>query len=168
MNAGSTLASLDGLSEEEFVLHGSRERHTYLIPQDPDQGHLIPEYDRVAVYGTCVVEIAVLYAMIRTSSQDWGWRLIDNGFTPHILVVGPARLHISSGYVHVVPRPAFTDFVLEGLACLAYRPVRPKEAIRVYPDLLELLVALKRIRVQSYEEYLQENPSDSPRRAPGK
>ncbi|MEI9966867.1 MAG: hypothetical protein WDN67_04560 [Candidatus Moraniibacteriota bacterium] len=159
MDKQSVLAFLDGLSEEEFVLHGSEHAYEYLIPSDPQQGHLIPEYDQVAVYGTCSVEIALLYAVIRTPTVDWGWRVIDDPFHPHILVVGPERLQISSGYVHLVRRSSFTDFVLNGLACLAYTPVKPERAIPVLPDILELLIKQRRIHVLSYEEYQNKHPS---------
>lgn len=153
MDTLSALTFLDSLSEEEFVLHGSPDSHRYLVPSAPDQGHLIPEYNRMAVYGTGLVEIAVLYALIRTSSLDWGWRFVDDPFHPYILVVGPERLYIDTGYIHLVKRPAFTDCVLGGLTYLAYSKVKAEQEVPVYADMLENLIEQRRIAVLSYEEY---------------
>lgn len=153
MNIVSALTLLDGLSENQFVLHGSPNQWELLIPQPPDQGHLISEYNRLAVYGTCVVEIAILYAVIRAPSSDWGWRLVEDSWHPHILVVGPGRLPVSSGYVHIAKRSAFADFVLEGLTCLAYTPVSIERTILIYPHILELLIDQRRIVVMDYEAY---------------
>ena len=153
MHSASTLTFLDGLSEEEWVLHGSPNSCDYLWPSDPEQGHLIPEYNHKAVYGTCLVDIAVLYATIRTPSEDWGWRFIDDLYHPHILIVGPERLRVSQGYIHLVKRSAFIDFVLEGLTCLAYKEVKSEQEFIVYPSILELLIRQRRIVVMSYEEY---------------
>lgn len=153
MHSASTLATLDGLSEEEWVLHGSSYSCDYFWPSDPHQGHLIPEYNRKAVYGTCLVELAVLYATIRTPSADWGWHLIDEPYHPHILVVGPPRLHVGGGYIHLAERSAFTDFVLDGLTCLSYTEVKSEKEILVYPSMLELLIKRWRIVVMSYADY---------------
>lgn len=153
MHSASTLTTLDGLSEEEWVLHGSPYSCDCLWPSDPHQGHLIPEYNRKAVYGTCLVELAVLYATIRTSSSDWGWRLIDEPYHPHILVLGPEHLHISKGYIHLIRREAFTEFVLEGLTCLSETEVKSSKEIVVYPSMLQLLIKQRRIVVMSYRDY---------------
>jgi hypothetical protein len=95
----------------------------------------------------------VLYATIRTPSADWGWRFMDIPYHPHILVVGPPRLHVGKGYIHLAERSAFTDFVLDGLTCLSYTEVKSKKEIPVYPDMLELLISKRRIVVMSYAEY---------------
>ena len=157
MHSASTLTTLDGLSEEEWVLHGSSYSCDCLWPSDPEQGHLIPEYNQKAVYGTCLVELAILYATIRTPKIDWGWQLVDNPRNPHILVVGPEYLHLSKGYVHLIGREAFTDFILEGLTCLSYTEVKPKKEVTVYPSMLQLLIKQRRIVVMSYEEYEHQN-----------
>jgi hypothetical protein len=152
-HSASTLAILDGLSEEEWVLHGSRYSCDYIYPSAPHQDHLIPEYNCLAVYGTCVVEIAILYATIRTPSADWGWQLVDDPHHPHILVLGPENLHLSMGYIHLVKREEFPKFILGGLTCLSYNAVRSRREIAVYPNMLQLLVQHRRIVVMSYEEY---------------
>lgn len=156
MTNKKTLASLDNLPEDLYALHGSAERHTVLFPAQPDQGHLIEEYNRLAVYGTLSVEVALLYAVIRAPSTDWGWRFIPDAFRPHFLVVGPTRLQISRGYVHLLNRGDFQDFVLDGLACLAYKTIMPLESREVPTNILELLIARGRIRVIDYETYRAE------------
>jgi hypothetical protein len=153
MHSEATLATLDDLSEEDWVLHGSPYSCDNIQPADPHQDHLIPEFNRKAVYGTCLVELAVLYATVRAPRADWGWQLINEPEYPHIMVVGPERLRLSMGYVHLVKRNDFTEFILNGLTCLSYIEVKSRKEIAVYPSMLELLIKQRRIVVMSYAEY---------------
>ncbi len=136
---------LDGLSEDKFVLHGAHKEYDLLRPSQPDQPHLIPEYNQCAVYGTLFTEVALTYAVISEPRADWGWEF-DPDKKPHLFVDGPPCLHAGIGYIHILKRSDFTKIVAPGLVCLAFKEVVPVRVIAVQPNILELLQKQSRLQ----------------------
>ena len=139
------IAYLDGLPADKLVLHGAHEEYDVLRPSQPNQSHLIPEYNQCAVYGTLFTDIALLHAVIRAPKTDWGWE-VDFEKTPYLTVRGPKRLPIGVGYIHILRQSDFTSIVEPGFSCLAFKEVVPIRVIAVWPNILELLHVLERVQ----------------------
>lgn len=139
------LAILDGLSENEIVLHGSSAYHNILRPFLPVQNpYLIKEYGKKAVYGTLMTEIALLYAVIHEPQDQWGWT-IDPQTHPHLFVYGPKRMRAEKGHVYICSRRNFNTIVPPGLVCLSSKQVKPKRVLSVQPNILEVLLDTERL-----------------------
>lgn len=139
------LAILDGLSEEEYVFHGSPQAYDILRPQVPFQNqNLIEEYKRKGVHGTLMTEIALLYAVIHEPKDRWGWKIETEPF-PQLFVQGPRRMRGGRGFVHICKRTSFAITVPPGLVCVSTKLVKPKRILCVQPNILEVLMGMERL-----------------------
>lgn len=143
------LEYLDGLPEERYALHGAREKHWTLEPAFPNQPSLKEKsYNRLAVYGTLMTEIALLYATIHEYSQNWGWLLDLESDSPGLIVRGPKGMEQGDGYVHILYRNDFQIVVPPGLVCISANAVQPFKILEVPAGILDTLQKKGRVRFE--------------------
>lgn len=94
-------------SGTRWLLHGSPKRLTVALePRLPRQVTGKAHFSVRGVYATDHVLLAVLYALLGSHGNSWGWR-IGVGETRRIEVVLRGRLRTGPGYLYVVPRQPF-------------------------------------------------------------
>lgn len=143
--AKRVLRSIRKIPHRRFVLHGSLVRSNTLVPNRPNlktftNRRKTKRIREKAVYGTLVVEVAVIYA---TLPKDIQWKYVKEGRYFHVRYQGE-EIGLYDGYIHVCRRTSFDC----GVGILtSKRAVKVVRTIRVNADTLEYLWREKRVRI---------------------
>lgn len=90
-----------------WLLHGSQVNlTTALQPRSPRRRSSQAAFNQRGVYATDHLLIAILYALLATKYNCWGWTIEADQATP-IEVVASGRLSVKTGYLYVVPKQSF-------------------------------------------------------------
>lgn len=110
-----------GGRSSRWLLHGSPKKVARaLVPRQPKCSVSCPEFSRRGLYATDHVVLAVLYALLGSHGNRWGW-MMEAGQTSPIKVVVNGRLAIRPGHLYVVSKQSFRRVS----ARTVWRSVRP-------------------------------------------
>ncbi len=125
---------LKKLPHKEFLMHGSgrRVRSQRVMPKKPRVVFRnSPELFRKRVYATPVIEIALLYAVIKSDHSAWDWCFIrKDGEIQLYCRVKKEPLVVRNGYIHILSRAEFRKKKV-GVIFSSDHPVSVAQTIRV-------------------------------------
>lgn len=131
---------LQKIPHQKYVLHGSPLPLSVVDPRQAYCGGERQETNQFAVYGTLLIDVAVVHAIIRRNRgrNRFAWWLNTNNVRFQMYA---QNVSLQTGYVHVLPREYFR-VTWGGLLCLSEKPVPAVKIYRVEPGILNLLPKL--------------------------
>lgn len=141
---------LQNIDHRKFVLHGSKHALPTIEPRQAFHASGIEEMNLCAVYATQLIEIGLLYAVIR--DKEWGWTTYFDHISQlrmaYALPAGKADLEdlqLSRGYIHVLPCNGFT-YLKPGVICFNYDCVTANHILEIKPSILSYLCEREGVR----------------------
>ncbi|HYF12797.1 MAG TPA: hypothetical protein VD928_00665 [Candidatus Paceibacterota bacterium] len=123
-----------------YVLHGSKSRLEILKPHLAENLSDRPELNRLAVYATNDVRIALIFATMKLDPANGSASLRIWGDKP--LIAQGSNAPITSGFVQIVSRVHFKQ-INNGSTFTSSVPVVPIDMVEVEPSILENLEQFK-------------------------
>ncbi len=135
---------------DNYVMHGSPHALTVIEPRQSKRTD-VPAYGQFGVYATVCIEVALLYATIQTSRDEWGFAPQADGATVLDVRVPLGFAH-GPGFIYILPEGEFEQVV--PYSFVARKPVCPVEVLTVDADVLYEMIERNIIVVGIYDPAL--------------
>lgn len=131
---------------KDFVLHGSPKLINKIEPKRAFLEKGGPLHNEFGIYGTTIVEIAILYALIHEDDNIWQWRIdSDSG---ELSVKLPNDFKSGHGWIYILQRSYFKELV-GGVIYISYESISPFKKIKIPVEMMDFLQEENKLIIRS-------------------